>query len=433
MNNLINREIKKKVTEPDINIEEKEKKIELNALYNPGNFCYILSSIHGLRDIFIDFFNYHKIIISYYEKINELCNIFKSTSEFLLDFDYLILKSSDKIINSINEINKKYNIPRINSIDDIKLIIDKLKKEHVKIICSLLLKKIVLNIINNDKEVKELKIINTINFIKLFSICANNNGLDYICNGEQNDSNEFIIILLDYLNDVVSMPKKCLLDNIDSINIPLPLLNKKSTSERVKIQLKKYYNNKYSKDYSYFDDKLNMLILNIIKCINCNFKQTSINSCNNLCCSIPNIDNINIHDCLNEYFKEELIEYKCDNCGETNENIMYKKILEEKKYLIITLKKFDYNIKFNIITKKHSCVNYPLILNINNYHIKNINDKYYLKGIINHEGMLNYGHYYAIVSYNNNWYMCNDEKVEQLNYTDIINNKNSYILIYKKY
>jgi ubiquitin C-terminal hydrolase len=196
--------------------------------------------------------------------------------------------------------------------------------------------------------------------------------------------------------------------------------------------MQQYYYNTYSADYSYFHDSLNTLILNIIKCVNCGFKQTSINSTNNVCCSIPNNSaKQTIYNCLDDYFKEEKIEYRCDKCGKLDDNIIVKKIIDNKKYLIITIKKFDFNSDLNILTKKHENISYPLLLNINNYSLKN-SDNYHLVSIINHVGMLNYGHYFADVSYDNHWFRCNDENISELKINNVSNNKDAYILIYKK-
>ena len=195
--------------------------------------------------------------------------------------------------------------------------------------------------------------------------------------------------------------------------------------------MQQYYYNTYSKEYSYFHESINNLILNIIKCVNCGFRQTSVNSTNNLCCSIPKQDGSKtLYNCLDDYFKEEKIEYRCDKCNEINDNIMSKKILDNKDYLIITIKKFDFDTNLGILTKKHDKVTYPLLLNINNYSLVKSN-QYKLVSIVNHKGMLNYGHYYSSVMYDNEWYNCNDEYVSNLQISKL-HSDNAYILIYKK-
>ena len=110
---------------------------------------------------------------------------------------------------------------------------------------------------------------------------------------------------------------------------------------------------------------------------------------------------------------------------------MIKKIIDNKKYIIITIKKFDFNSDLNILTKKHENISYPLLLNINNYSLAN-SENYHLVSIVNHVGMLNYGHYYADVAYENNWFRCNDENVDDIKLNKVAMNNNAYILIYKR-
>lgn len=399
---------------------------KLNGLQNPGNFCYIISTLQSLRTLLKNFFEYHNILISYYIIVSKQISIFKQTESFKLDLEVLRTEKQSIILKLFNELNEKNNINIFNSISETQFIFDKLIKEHIKICCLLVLRNIIYSI-----EDKKEQIINTINFIKLFNVCARANGVEYICNGSQNDSNEFMVILLDYLNDAVSMPKKCIVNNKKYLTYTENELNNMELTERVKIQTVQYYNRKFSKEHSYLDEELSSLILNIIKCSNCGFKQTSINSVNNIYCSIPtNMENIKLSDCLNNYFAEEELEYKCDNCKESGNNIITKRLLSVKKYLIITLKIFDYNKEYNMLTKLHNNIDYPFMLNMKNYCINN-NDMYNLESIISHKGMMNYGHYYSICKRNLNWYICNDENISKINMKDVKNN-NVYILIYKK-
>ena len=395
---------------------QKQVKTILNGIENPGNFCYIISALQALRFILKQFFIYHDEIIQEFIKLNSKINLFTSKAELMLSIDILKLKGE---------------------IDEDGIILKKLKDHHLKVCVMLLLRDIIISL---DDETYKSKYIKSRNFLKVFNACVIENGIEYICNGEQNDSNEFIIILLDYLNDCVFTGENCILNDKSILELTSDNLNKMPLNSRVKIQMQQYYYNTYIKEYSYFHKTLNTLILNVIKCINCNFKQTSVNASNNICCSIPTVNQssssiethtkLSIYDCLNNYFKEEKIEYKCDNCCETNENIMVKKILDNKKYLIITMKKFEYNPELGIITKKHDKVSFPFILDIKNYSFSKTS-KYYLRSVVNHVGMLNYGHYYTDAHYNNKWFRCNDENINEIPLQNI-NNNDAYILIYEK-
>lgn len=409
--------------------------IELNGLNNPGNFCYIISAIQGLRYILVPFYQHHAQIISCYVELAKHINIFQSHKQFLQEFNTLLNDKETELIKIVNKI-----IPV--SANTYATIINKFLKEQLKIACMLLLHDIIVKI--PTSKLNKHHTIDTMNFIKMFNILAIENGVEYICNGQQNDSNEFLIILLDYLNDSVNYGRTCNIANKSLLTLTELELNEIELNERVKIQMQCYYYNTYSKEYSFFHEYLNTLILNVIKCVSCGFKQSSVNSSNNICCSIPNSNKRNtLYDCLDDYFKEETIEYKCDSCGETNDNIMVKRILDNKKYLIISLKKFTYDPTLQIMTKKHEHASYPLILNIANYSLVSnncsnqtdynlkSNSKYYLKSVINHAGMLNYGHYYTDTNYNDKWYRCNDDSINILGINKVVNS-NAYILLYEK-
>jgi len=402
------------------------QKKSISGLQNPGNFCYLLSAIQALRNVLRDYYNFHSLLTEYYIVFSKMCNIFDLSDNYLLNLLDIKTNKADELITYLNKVNKRYNYQEISTVNEIEPVFKKMKDEQLKICCMLLLKQII-----DELEENSSPYVKTTNFIKMFNLCTKKNGISYICNGQQNDSSEFIIILLDYLNDCVSMRKECLLNDKSILSYTDKELNVLDINARVRIQMQQYYYKTYSKEHSYFHDSVNMLILNIIKCVNCGFKQTSINSSNNICCSIPKKGKQTLYTCLDDYFKEEKIEYKCDICKQVNENIMIKKIIDNKKYIIITIKKFDFNSDLNILTKKHENISYPLLLNINNYSLAN-SENYHLVSIVNHVGMLNYGHYYADVAYENNWFRCNDENVDDIKLNKVAMNNNAYILIYKR-
>ena len=55
--------------------------------------------------------------------------------------------------------------------------------------------------------------------------------------------------------------------------------------------------------------------------------------------------------------------------------------------------------------------------------------KYDLYAVVNHIGNVNSRKYNAIIKNKNDWIMCDDEKVYNINEKDIMN-KNAYILFY---
>ena len=165
---------------------------EINGLQNPGNFCYMLSAIQSLRCILKDFYNHHNIFINYYIFFSKLINLSDVSNDYLLELINIKLYKKELLLNGFNKINRQYGIKDYTNINELDFFFNKLEKEQLKIFSMLLLKQIV-----DEIENEQINIVNTINFIKVFNICANKNGIDYICNGQQNDSSEFIIILLE--------------------------------------------------------------------------------------------------------------------------------------------------------------------------------------------------------------------------------------------
>lgn len=412
--------------EDNSNIPEIQSTETLIGLLNPGNYCYILSAIQSLRLILKEYFIFHTVNYEYFIAINNLINIFKESKTFKAEFEKYVDENKEELISKLDEISAKYKIK-----SDYHFIYNKLLNNNLKIGSALLLKEIIDNIEIKEIDEKSNKIINTINFIKVFSICVRENGMEYICNGEQNDSNEFIIILLDYLNDCVSKGKNCILDNKSIMDYNDSDLDKIKLNERIRIQVQRYYYNLYSKEYSYFSESTNSLILTIIKCVNCGFRQSSINTINILCCPIAD-DTTSLKESMDEYFKEDEIEYRCDKCKEKNNNIMLKKLLDLKKYMLITLKKFDYNPEIGRISKKHNAISYPQSIDVTSYTLSKNIINYKLISVINHKGMLNYGHYYSFTNYKDRWFLCNDERVMPLDINQHEKNNAAYILVYEK-
>ena len=145
---------------------------------------------------------------------------------------------------------------------------------------------------------------------------------------------------------------------------------------------------------------------------------------------------ISIYDCLNNMFKIESIDYKCEKCENMKNNKIEKKIMNIPKTLIMKIKKY-YNID-NRMIKNNQPINYPPILDIQPYIIGNESVKYELYAIINHVGTINSGHYYSYVKkYNtknntffNQWYCCNDSNVSTITNEEALNSENAFMLFY---
>ena len=153
---------------------------------------------------------------------------------------------------------------------------------------------------------------------------------------------------------------------------------------------------------------------------------------------IPNIPNVTLYDCLDQYFNSETL--TGDNKYYSEK---YKKKIDAKKkinvwelpeVLIIIIQRFEINYKTQSISKNNSIIDTPIEqLNLNKY-VKGYNNKdniYNLYGICNHIGSINSGHYTATIKNNNNWYNYDDTNITLVNPNKIITNK-AYCLFYQK-
>ena len=142
-------------------------------------------------------------------------------------------------------------------------------------------------------------------------------------------------------------------------------------------------------------------------------------------------------ECFENYIKEESIEKKCEICS-CNNAIKKKLIWRPGMLLYIQLCRFNH-LPNGRILKNNSQVEIPDIIDISNYcdssmkTEKSLTYKYKLKGISNHMGDLNGGHYTAdgiSITNNTTWYHFNDTQVGR-HQTLPINTSNAYILMYE--
>ena len=90
------------------------------------------------------------------------------------------------------------------------------------------------------------------------------------------------------------------------------------------------------------------------------------------------------------------------------------------------------------ISKDNTQVDYPNILNIapyitNQFLNSSSSVNYELASVICHTGTLHQGHYYAFCKDPQKrevWYLCNDERVQEVPISSALNHSNAYLLFY---
>jgi ubiquitin C-terminal hydrolase len=102
------------------------------------------------------------------------------------------------------------------------------------------------------------------------------------------------------------------------------------------------------------------------------------------------------------------------------------KICYLPQILVLHLKRWDYTLR-----KNNKLITYQPTIDMHPFTMYNNADscKYELFGIINHQGTVMGGHYYAYIKNNNQWLMFNDMNVSKV--SNIMSSEN-YCFFYRK-
>lgn len=137
--------------------------------------------------------------------------------------------------------------------------------------------------------------------------------------------------------------------------------------------------------------------------------------------AIPDCTDTTIYDCMSEYCKEETLDddnkWNCKRCKKNVCGVTKMHLWTVPEILVIQLKRFN----FELMKKNSKIVHFPVTgLNIESMvsqvNIESMHNKsfmYDLHCVINHEGGVNCGHYYALCKNKSDgvWYRYNDTNV----------------------
>ena len=131
-----------------------------------------------------------------------------------------------------------------------------------------------------------------------------------------------------------------------------------------------------------------------------------------------NIKKIDLKDLLNIYFKTEIVEFEteCETCKEKTKHHKITRISRPPEILIISLQRINESNQ-----KKNEClVTFPKLLNLYEFIDHECGydkeSEYILFSFINHQGNMDFGHYYSYIQPLNskNWYEFNDSMVKHV-------------------
>lgn len=378
-----------------------------NGICNTGNQCFINAILQCLASspFILEFISKYKIRDD---------NLIKTITKFNLGkFKAQDIKTECKkiLLEQLETLNKEEFT-----------ILNQLVKHSYDIFIYISFKEIMKKIIRNDSN-----IISNRTFLSIVEELSADSGFEHLFNGEQNDPHEFLAYLLDKIHNAKS--------SIVSIEQP-ENFNELDIYSQLRF---KDFKIRYEKDYSYFVKNLYYYTLNCIQCSKCTNKSHNVYPNNIICLSLPDLPTITLYDCLNDMFKIDYIDYKCEKCNNTEQNVKEQKLLTEPKTLIFKLIRYanipntDRAVK---ITKK---VQYPKVIDMQKYFCGNNALKTYkLYAVINHSGSMNRGHYYSYVktlqddntTFNDQWVCCNDENVNNISEDEALNSENAYMLFY---
>ncbi|XP_060851522.1 ubiquitin carboxyl-terminal hydrolase 8-like isoform X3 [Rhopalosiphum padi] len=231
---------------------------------------------------------------------------------------------------------------------------------------------------------------------------------------DQQDSHEFLTILLDWLHDDLNQPE----DN------RIILGASKETGEE---------------DWGHWTKANNSIIQQLfygqqkstVSCDTCFEKSVTFEPFSSLSLPLPSESNkCTLSDCLQLYLNgESICGWHCPRCKRSRDATKKLDIMRLPPYLIIHLKRFSSNGY-----KKNSNVEFSKTdLDMSNFinGLEHRNWKYCLYGVSNHSGSLDGGHYTAscLKKSINKWYKFDDIRVYEIDSSTICSSE-AYILFY---
>ena len=137
---------------------------------------------------------------------------------------------------------------------------------------------------------------------------------------------------------------------------------------------------------------------------------------------------LTIESCMDAFFDKQVIEKSCEKC-DSKQGLMYYSMLNYPQILIIHFKRFITVYEKNKLKQKKNEDYIDFNEEIDVFGIK-----YKLKGIINHRGTLNQGHYtsFAFNQKTDEWLFFDDEDVTVEKNFNSIKSKENYVLFFEK-
>ncbi|XP_050068604.1 ubiquitin carboxyl-terminal hydrolase 8 isoform X2 [Anopheles maculipalpis] len=244
---------------------------------------------------------------------------------------------------------------------------------------------------------------------------------------EQQDSHEFLTILMDWLHSDLQTKQMQISTSLDQM----------PPSEKAWIE-------HFKGKGSYISELFYGQIKSTVKCTRCHKESATYESFSNLSLELPQDSNIcYLENCLDMYFNgEEVRGWHCPKCKSNQDAIKKLDISRLPSILVVHFKRFfaDPDTMATVYRKKQTLVKFPLSeLNMTRYLARtevNRNKRlttfrYHLYGVSNHYGSMESGHYTAFCLNNihQKWFKFDDYNVSSIDASDVQASA-AYILFY---
>nr|CDS28089.1 ubiquitin carboxyl terminal hydrolase 8 [Hymenolepis microstoma] len=242
--------------------------------------------------------------------------------------------------------------------------------------------------------------------------------------GRQQDSQEFLIILLDSLHEALK-----------SKSLKVPPINKKENPSVSDLSVQSWNMNR-ARDDSVILDWFNGQLRSKVQCLKCARPSNTFDEFMYLSVPVQENGSSDLMHCMKQFFKPERLlgssQWLCPQCKVPREAQKTFEIWRFPDYLIIHLKRFYCS---GACQKIENMVTFPLKdLDLSQF-MKNpeqTNSRYDLYAVINHYGRVDSGHYTAFCfdSVCKKWFNFDDAHVAELP-TSRIQTSAAYVLFYR--
>ncbi|KAK2727129.1 ubiquitin carboxyl-terminal hydrolase 8-like isoform X1 [Artemia franciscana] len=234
---------------------------------------------------------------------------------------------------------------------------------------------------------------------------------------DQQDSDEFLVFLLDALHEDLNKVKK-----------KQPMKEQENEGKTQSEASYVAFINWESSNKSKISDLFYGQEMSTLTCTTCRHSSIRFDMICALVVPIPNVVyHCRLQDCLSLYTEgESIADWNCPKCRRNSkESIKKLDLIRTPKILIVTLKRFSKD--FQQWTKRQTFVEYPKT------GLRISGSTYKLVATVNHFGTVNGGHYTASVYHPDLkvWHKYDDSEVSILREDDVIS-KEAYILFYSK-